>query len=99
MGKLEKVMILVENGFEDREFIYPYYRLQEAGYDVKVGGPRADETYKGEYGLSIKSDFSPEEVKIEDYVSLVIPGGRAPDRMRLNKGLVELQKQLPKKEK
>lgn len=89
---MEKVIILVENGFEDREFMYPYYRLQEAGYDVKVVGPKAKEIYHGEYGLSIKSDFSCDEINIEDYVSVIIPGGRAPDRMRTNKGLVELAK-------
>lgn len=89
---MEKVMILVDNGFEDREFMYPYYRLQEAGYDVKVVGSKAKEVYKGEYGLSIKADFSPEEINIDDYVAVVIPGGRAPDRMRIKKGMVELAK-------
>lgn len=89
---MEKVMILAENGFEDRELIYPYYRLQEAGYDVKVVGPKAKEMYHGEYGLSIKSDFSPKEINVDDYAAVIIPGGRAPDRMRTNKGLVELAK-------
>jgi len=96
---MKKVMVLVENGFEDREFMYPYYRLQEAGYDVKIVGPRAKETYQGEHGLSVKSDFSPEEVKVDDYVAVVIPGGRAPDRMRINKGLVNLVKTAVEKGK
>lgn len=87
---MEKVLILAENGFEDREFMYPYYRLQEAGYKVEIVGPKAKETYRGEYGLSITSDFSPKEINIDDYVAVVIPGGRAPDRMRTNKGLVDL---------
>jgi protease I len=89
---MEKVIILVDNRFEDREFMYPYYRLQEAGYDVKVVGPKAKEVYRGEYGLSIKTDFSPEEINIDGYVAVVIPGGRAPDRMRTKKGMVELAK-------
>lgn len=89
---MEKMMILVENGFEDREFMYPYYRLQETGYDMKIVGPEAKEVYRGEYWLSVKSDFSPAEINIDDYVAIIIPGGRAPDRMRTNKGLVELAK-------
>ncbi len=89
---MQKVIILAENGFEDRELIYPYYRLQEAGYDVKVVAPKPKETYRGEYGLSIKSDFSPNEINVDDYAAVIIPGGRAPDRMRTNKGLVELAK-------
>jgi len=89
---VKKVLLLAENGFEDRELMYPYYRLQEAGYKVDIVGPRAKETYKGEYGLTVTSDLSPENVKIDEYEAVIIPGGRAPDRMRLNKGLVQLVK-------
>jgi len=87
---VEKVLLLVENGFEDRELMYPYYRFQEAGYQVFVVGPKAKEMYNGEHGLTIKSDLSPEDVNINDCVAVVVPGGRAPDRMRLNKGLVKI---------
>ena len=79
--------------------MYPYYRLQEAGYQVDVVGPRAGVTYKGEYGLTTRSDFSPEDVNIDDYVAIIIPGGRAPDRMRTNKGLVDLAKKASQKGK
>jgi protease I len=89
---LSRVIILVEDGFEDRELIYPYYRLREAGFEVKIVGPRADGSYRGEYGLSINADFSPKKVNIDDCVAIVIPGGRAPDRMRTNAELVELAK-------
>jgi len=73
--------------------MYPYYRLQEAGYKVDIVGPKAKETYKGEYGLAVTADLSPENVKIDEYEAVIIPGGRAPDRMRLNKGLVQLVKE------
>lgn len=89
---MEKVLILADNGFEDSELIYPYYRFQEAGYKVDVVGPKAKEIYTGKHGLTIKSDLSPEAVDIKDYVAVIIPGGRAPDHMRTNKGLVELVK-------
>lgn len=89
---MEKVLILADNGFEDSELMYPYYRFQEAGYKVDVVGPKAKEIYTGKHGLTIKSDLSPEAVDIKDYVAVIIPGGRAPDRMRTNKGLVELVK-------
>ncbi len=96
---MEKVLIFAENGFEDRELMYPYYRFQEAGYKVDVVGPQAKTSYNGEYGLSIKSDFSPQDVNIDDYVAIIIPGGRAPDRMRTNKGLVNLVKEAFEKGK
>ncbi len=87
---MKRVLLFVENGFEDRELMYPYYRMQEAGYKVDVVGPRAKVTYNGEYGLTMKSDFSPQDVNIDEYAAIIIPGGRAPDRMRTNKGLVSL---------
>jgi len=89
---MEKVLILADNGFEDRELMYPYYRFQEAGYKVDIVVPKAKEVYTGEHGLTIKSDLSPEDVDIKDYVAVIILGGRAPDHMRTNKGLVELVK-------
>jgi len=96
---MEKVLLLTENGFEDRELMYPYYRFQEAGYQVIVVGPKAKETYNGEHGLTITSDLSSTDVNIDDYVAVIIPGGRAPDRMRLNKGLVKIIKEATMKEK
>jgi protease I len=38
------------------------------------------------------SNLSPDDVKIEDYDGLIIPGGRAPDYMRINKELVNIVK-------
>lgn len=96
---MKKVLLFVHNGFEDRELMIPYYRFKEAGYNVDVVGPEANVIYKGEYGLNIKSDFSPEEVNVDDYVAIIIPGGRAPDRMRTNKGLVQLTKEASEKGK
>ena len=96
---MKKVLLFVDNGFEDRELMYPYYRFQEAGYKVDVVGPKAKVTYNGEHGLTMESDLSPKDVHIDDYVAIIIPGGRAPDRMRTNKGLVDLAKEASKKGK
>jgi len=96
---MEKILVLTDNGFEDRELMYPYYRFQEAGYQVVVVGPKAKETYNGEHGLTITSDLSPADVNIDDYVAVIVPGGRAPDRMRLNKGLVKIVKDAARKGK
>lgn len=96
---MEKILLLTENGFEDRELMYPYYRFQEAGYNVIVVGPKAKETYNGEHGLTITSDLSPADVNIDDYVGVIVPGGRGPDRMRINKGMVKLIKDAAQKGK
>jgi protease I len=84
---------MVDEGIEDSEFLYPYYRLQEEGYKVDIVGSKAKETYTGKHGVPIRSDLSPEEVNIDEYDAVIIPGGRAPDRMRINKGLVKIVKE------
>lgn len=96
---MRKVLMLLEEGAEDSEFIYPYYRFQEEGYKIDVVGPKANQTYLGKHGVPFKSNLSPEDVKIDEYDAIVIPGGKAPDRMRINKGLVQIVKDANKKGK
>ena len=90
---MERVLIFAGRGFEDTELMYPYFRFQEAGYNVDVVGPEAKETYTGEHGLTIKSNLSPGDVNIDDYAAIVLPGGRAPDRLRTDEGMVRLVKE------
>jgi protease I len=89
---MKKVLMLLDNGAEDSEFVYPYFRFQEEGYKVEVVGAKANETYIGKHGVPLKSDLSPEQVKLEEYDAVIIPGGRAPDTMRTNKALVQIVK-------
>lgn len=89
---MAKMLLMLENGFEDMEAMYPYYRMQEAGFEVDLVGPEKDATYKGKYGYPLTARFTPEEVTVEDYAAIIIPGGQAPDRMRVNDGLVDLVK-------
>ncbi len=96
---MRKVLIMVDNGVEDVEFLYPYYRFQEAGFGVEVVASKAKETYRGKHGVPIKSDLSPNQVDINEYDALIIPGGRAPDRMRTDEGLVKIVKDAYREKK
>lgn len=89
---MRRILIMLDMGVEDVEFLYPYYRFQEEGYTVDVVASKAHETYMGKHGVPLNSDLSPEEVNIDDYDGLIIPGGRAPDRMRINRGLANIVK-------
>jgi len=84
------VLLLVEDGFRDEEVIYPYYRFIEAGFDVKVVGPEKNKEYKGKFGVGIKSSLAPEDVDINEIAAVIIPGGYAPGKMRLNKLMVNI---------
>lgn len=88
------ILILIENEFRDEEAVYPYYRLKEAGYDVKLVGPQKGKEYKGKFGVILKSDLEVSEIKPEDVTAVIIPGGYAPDKMRINKDMVNLVKDI-----
>jgi len=88
----KKILIFIEDIFRDEEAVYPYYRLMEAGYDVRIVGPEAKKIYTGKFGFPLESDMSPAQVELDEVAAIIIPGGFAPDRMRLNKPMVELLK-------
>ncbi|HMM21960.1 MAG TPA: type 1 glutamine amidotransferase domain-containing protein [Selenomonadales bacterium] len=89
---MAKVLLMVENGFEDAEAIYPYYRMQEAGFDVDIVGPSKGTAYHGKHGYPLVAGSEPAAIHIDDYAALIIPGGQAPDRLRANDEMVELVK-------
>ena len=95
----EKLLLLIENEFRDEEVIYPYYRFKEAGYDVKVVGPEADREYKGKFGVVFKSDLSASQTSLDNAAALIIPGGNAPDKMRIQKNMVDLVKRAYRQQK
>ena len=96
---MKKILILLEKGVEDSEFIYPYYRFQEEGFKMDIVAPQAKKEYVGKHGVPFTSEFSPSDVDLNDYDAVIIPGGQAPDRMRIHPGLVQLVKEANSKGK
>ncbi len=78
----EAVLLLVDDGFEDMELMYPKYRLQEAGYNTVIAGPEAGRLYHGKHGYPCASDAALKDVNEKDFVAIVLPGGWAPDKLR-----------------
>jgi len=87
-----KAAILVEDKYQELELWYPYYRLKEAGIDVDIVGPEARKTYKSTFGYPAESTKAVSAVKAKDYEAIIIPGGYAPDRMRIHSAMVALVK-------
>ena len=53
MGAVQKkILIPIEEMFNDQEFWYPFYRLQEAGCRVAVVGSGSSEVYRGKSGTT-----------------------------------------------
>lgn len=88
----KRVIILVEEMYNEFEFWYPLYRLKEAGVEVVIVGSGSSKIYKSKSGLPCKVDTSADRVSSADFDGIIIPGGYAPDRMRRYPAMVKLVK-------
>ena len=90
-----KILMVAGDAAESLEVLYPYQRLQEEGYEVQIAAPSKKklhfvvhdfepgyDTYTEKPGYSWDADLAFKDVKPDDYVALVIPGGRAPEYIR-----------------
>jgi protease I len=83
--------MLVEDEFEDRELVGPLDALRAAGATVTLVGPTANTEYRGKRGDAVvTSDLAAGAAKIANFDAVVIPGGYAPDRMRMRHAMVDL---------
>ncbi len=83
-------LILVDDGFQDAEVIYPLYRLREAGFDTRLVGPSAGQRVTGKYGYSFEVQATAADTQLDGVEVVVIPGGWAPDHMRTKPGFVRI---------
>ena len=91
----KRVAILVEDEFEDRELVGPLEALRAAGAEVKLVGPAAGSEYRGKRGsASVTSDLAAGAARAKDFDALVIPGGHAPDKMRMRHAMVDLTREV-----
>jgi protease I len=101
---MKKALIISGNLVQDHEFIYPYYRLLEEGYNLDVcileGKP-----VQGILGTAIPPNKEQtikkiEEVKVSDYELLVIPGGvKAMEKVRQNTDIIKFISDFDKEKK
>lgn len=101
----KRILMVVGDFVEDYEAMVPYQMLLMVGHVVHTVCPGkrpgdtvktavhdfvGDQTYAETPGhrFAVTSDF--ETVKPSDYDALVIPGGRAPEYLRLNPRVIEI---------
>jgi protease I len=86
-----RVGILVEQGFEDSELAETVRALGDSGAVVVIIGSGSSLSYRGLRGkLRVRADSTAEDVEVDQLDALVIPGGYAPDKMRLHQSMVDL---------
>jgi deglycase len=87
----KRVAMFVEDEFEDRELTGPLEALRAAGATVLLVGPTAGAEYTGKRGTAVvRSDMAAGAAKVKDFDAVVIPGGHAPDKMRMRHAMVDL---------
>ena len=87
----KKIVVLVEDGFEDLEFWVPVMRLIEEGAEVTVAGKDAGRIVSSKSGgLTAEIDAEVDALSAEDFDGIVIPGGWAPDKLRRYDGVKKL---------
>jgi len=108
---VKKILVLAGDYVEDYELMVPFQMLEMVGHQVHVVCPgkkagdvvrtaihdfEGDQTYSEKRGhnFALNADF--DTVKGEDYDALVIPGGRAPEYIRLTPKVLDLVRHFAK---
>ncbi|HEY9783599.1 MAG TPA: DJ-1/PfpI family protein [Leptolyngbyaceae cyanobacterium] len=101
----KKILMLVGDFVEDYEVMVPFQALQMVGHTVHAVCPdkkagekvrtavhdfEGDQTYSEKPGHNFSLNATFAEVEASEYDALVIPGGRAPEYIRLNQKVLEI---------
>lgn len=96
---MKTVVIITASGFQDEEYVYPYYRLLEAGYKVEVA-TKTGETVFGKFGVPARATMTTDKLSSDAFDAVLLPGGfEGPDRVRLLPEVLEFIREMDKKNK
>lgn len=110
----KKILMLVGDYVEDYEVMVPFQSLLMVGHAVHAVCPgkrsgdlvrtaihdfEGDQTYSEKRGHNFALNATFDDVRAEDYDALVVPGGRAPEYLRLNARVLEIVRHFAAKNK
>jgi protease I len=100
---MTKILLLTGDAGESQEIYYAKFRLEEEGWHVDIAAPAKRafhsvvhdfepgfDTYTEKPGYRVQADLAFEDVNPDEYVALVLPGGRAPEYLRNRRHAVEI---------
>lgn len=109
-----KILMIVGDFVEDYEVMVPFQALRAVGHDVDAVCPgkaagqsvrtavhdfEGDQTYSEKPGHNFALNATFDSINERDYDALVIPGGRAPEYLRLNPRVIEVVKHFAQEHK
>ncbi len=90
---MKKILMITEDKNDDSEVLYPYYRMQEEGWDVDVAA-LTKKTVASKYHFTVEAAKTVAECASSDYDALILPGGSAPEKLRLSVDALRLVKEI-----
>ncbi|MFT9025563.1 DJ-1/PfpI family protein [Acetobacter indonesiensis] len=100
-----KLLMLAGDYVEDYEIMVPYQALLMLGYKVDVVSPgkkagdkvitaihdfEGAQTYSEKPGHNFELNATFDDINTDDYIGLIVPGGRAPEHLRMNARVIEI---------
>lgn len=90
-----KVAVLAADDYEDLELWYPYYRMKEAGAEVKIiGTSQSTDVVQSKHGYTVEIDLRADKANPDEFDAVIVPGGWAPDRLRRCEATLNFVKRL-----
>ncbi|MFN4259693.1 MAG: DJ-1/PfpI family protein [Gemmataceae bacterium] len=100
---MKKVLLVIGDAAEVFDTMYPLHRIREDGFQVVVAAPEKrlyhlvmhdthpdwDITVESP-GYKLASDIAFRDIRPEEYVGLVLSGGRAPEYLRYDEDLLRV---------
>jgi len=111
---VKKILMIVGDFVEDYEVMVPFQALLMVGHTVHAVCPNkkagdqvrtavhdfeGDQTYSEKPGHNFTLNATFADVKAEQYDALVLPGGRAPEYLRLDSAVIRLTQQFAEAKK
>lgn len=109
---MNKVLIIIGDAAEALDTMYPYYRVQEDGYEAVVAAPEKKvyhlvmheippgwEVTKESPSYHLESNIAFRDVKPDEYIGMFITGGRAPEYLRYDEVLMKIVQDFFAKQK
>lgn len=96
---MAKVVFLLANKFEDSEMDNPYQEVKKAGHEAVIAGLKRGEQIDGKKGSKYISEIAASELNVNDYDAVVIPGGGAPEALRVDASVVSFIQKMNERSK
>ena len=94
---MSRIAVIIGDMFEDVEYTEPAKAFREKGHSLMHVGLEKGETVKGKKeGTKVKIDKAVQDVSVDDFDALLIPGGYSPDKLRAHEEPVKFVRDFVK---